>query len=69
MNRKPLKETKKRPVKINGYSQAINLAKKNRKQTEAKARNAAWSKLSTDDKLKSLRARRGKSKKQIERLS
>lgn len=43
-----------RNIKQKGYSNKIRLAKKNRKRSEAIARNAAYAKLSTAEKLKGL---------------
>ena len=36
---------------------------------EGQARNEAWAKLSTDAKIKSLKARRGESKRQMAKLN
>ena len=44
-------------------------ADKFRRRNEAEARNAKWNSLTALEKLASLRARRGESKKQIQRLS
>ena len=42
--------------------------RENKKRREAEERQAYWSSLSTDEKIKRLATRRGESKKQMERL-
>jgi hypothetical protein len=62
-------ETKKRPVKVNGYSNVKRLVKLNRKRATADQRQAAYDKLTPKQKLERCAARRGESKREVARLT
>lgn len=55
--------------KTEGYSNATLHAKWERKRAEAIARNNAWARHTREEKIASLYARRGESKRQLARLN
>lgn len=59
---------KTKSIKTAGYSNATLHAKWDRKRAEAIARNNAWDRHAVEEKIASLHARRGESKRQLDRL-
>lgn len=68
MRQEKKKEASKRPVKT-AYSSDKLKAKRQLKRDQAEDRQFEWEKKTTEQKLNSLAGRRGKSSKQIKRLS
>lgn len=54
--------------KVNGYSNRVKIAKKERKRKEAEARNRAWNKMSFKQQLEILNGRPGNSARQATRI-
>ena len=55
-------------IKANGYSNRVRKTKKTQRRLEGEQRNMEWRKLSTAEKIKSLKSRCGKSAKQLAKL-
>ena len=62
------KETSGHKIKINGYSNRIRLAKKEKKRQEAEMRNKTYSLLSREEKIKKAKRAKGNSKRELLRL-
>lgn len=59
---------KTKSVKTAGYSNAVLHTKRDAKRQDAGRRQAAWDELTLDQKIESLRIRRGDSVRQLLRL-
>jgi hypothetical protein len=64
-----MKAETKRNIKINGYKSNVLHAKREKRQREADARQAAHDLLTKKQKLAKAKSRRGESKVEIARLS
>ncbi len=62
-------EKGKRNVKENGYKSAVLHANRNRKRTEAEARQREYAGLTVAQKIKRAKSRPGESKRELARLS
>ena len=56
------------PIKVNGYSNKVKLAKKQAKRDAAEARQVVYDDLTTPAKVRIIKSRRGESKRELARI-